>query len=290
MSITQAAHDVGPNRYQSEMPRRVAKTYREFDAQYSAKRRIRSAIRNLAIHGLSIFRSVSRTSGWIRFPYYHHVFDDERRGFERQLSFMKEHGTFIPFDEAIALLRSAAPIAGRYFCLSFDDGLKNCVTNALPILVSSQAPCMFFIATGYVGLCLENFPNPFGYSAAVEFLTWDDCRTMISLGMQIGSHTHSHRSLKALSAGEAAQEMQSSKRQIESELQCSCDHFCAPRGIPDVDFIKDRDPNIAKRLGYDSFATTKRGAMRQSMSPHLLLRDHLIARWGNHQLRYFFSC
>jgi len=273
----------------SPAQRRAVGTYREFENQFSLKRRMRSSLRNVSIRGLSVFRSVSRSSGWIRFPYYHHVFEDERAGFERQIDFMKDYGSFISFDVATTLLKSGGNFAERYFCLSFDDGFRNCITNALPILASKQVPCMFFIATEYIGTCLGNLPNPFGYSVPIEFLTWDDCRKMASAGMQIGSHTCSHRSLKGLRTVDARQELQWSKHRIESELRRSCNHFSAPRGIPDIDFIEKRDPSIAKDLGYHSFSTARRGAMRQGASPYLLLRDHMLARWGNYQLRYFFS-
>jgi hypothetical protein len=51
--------------------------------------RLRDAARTTAIAALSTSRDPKRTSGWIRFPYYHHVFDDERQGFARHLRSFK---------------------------------------------------------------------------------------------------------------------------------------------------------------------------------------------------------
>ena len=105
--------------------------------------------------------------------------DDERRGFDAHLRYMSRHGDFISMDDAVQALVNPAGIGGRYFCVTFDDGVKNCVTNALPILVERRVPAAFFIATDYVGLRLETdwerirpFPQPYtGFRGAFDFVT-----------------------------------------------------------------------------------------------------------------------
>jgi len=63
------------------------RTYRDFAAGQSALARVRELARDAAIRLLSVGRSLDKDN-WIRFPYYHHVFDDERDGFARQLKYM----------------------------------------------------------------------------------------------------------------------------------------------------------------------------------------------------------
>jgi hypothetical protein len=50
-----------------------------------------------------------------------------------------------------------------------------------------------------------------------------------------------------------------------------------------------RDPSLAREAGYASFASGVRGGMAAGGDPFLLKRDHLLANWGEHQLRYFLS-
>ena len=68
-------------------------TYRDFIAGQTLLDRVRGIARNAAILALSTAMSAGRSpdkdEGWIRFPFYHHVFDDERRGFTRQLEFLE---------------------------------------------------------------------------------------------------------------------------------------------------------------------------------------------------------
>jgi len=261
------------------------RTYAAFRRHHTVARRLRAVARNVAISGLALGKSIAGEGGSIRFPYLHHVFDDERKQFEREITYLKRYGSFLSFTEAVALMRSTGPLEGSYFCLSFDDGFKNCLTNALPILAAHDVPCTFFVVTDYLGTTLSGFPNSLGLSVPVEFMTWEDCRQLRAAGMEIGSHTCSHATLQDLSRDVAIREMRVSKERIEQELGCPCAHFCAPRGM----FSSDRDPELARQLGYTSFSTTNRGAMRLGESSYFIKRDAIVANDGVNQLRYFLS-
>ena len=89
------------------------RTYRDFIARQSLAAKARGLARDAALRALSLGRSPAAVSGWIRFPFYHHVFDDERKDFERQLDFMAGLGDFIGLDDAVAMLAAGDPIDGR---------------------------------------------------------------------------------------------------------------------------------------------------------------------------------
>ena len=63
---------------------------------------------------------------------------------------LAQHYQFISLDEAIDVIagRKAPPKNG--LVLTFDDGYRNNVTEALPVLQKHAAPAAFFIATGFV--------------------------------------------------------------------------------------------------------------------------------------------
>ena len=71
------------------------RTYAEFRTYSGNSGRLRAIARDAAVTALSIGRNIMGSSGWIRFPYYHHVFDDERHGFTRQLNYLRRFGEFI---------------------------------------------------------------------------------------------------------------------------------------------------------------------------------------------------
>ena len=276
-------------------PIRPARTYHEFTGGLSWKTRSRAAARDISIRLLSLNCRAARSSGWIRMPYYHHVFDDERQGFARQVDYLSEFGEFIGLDDALALLDSGSVIDGRYFCLSFDDGFKSCATGALPILAERDIPATFYVVTSMIGKILTPGDpiarDGFGFKSnttGLEFLDWDDCRTLSAAGMTIGSHCQNHVQLSSLDAREAEIELRQSREIIENELLLPCRHFCPPFGIPGIDFDPARDGGLVRSAGYQSLATGCRGPNRQGCSPFALRRDQLIAHWGRHQLRYFF--
>ncbi len=255
--------------------------------------RLRETVRTSALFGLSLVSSPKRGSGWLRFPYYHHVFPDERAGFERQLRRMRDWGDFVSLDEAAAIIGENRRLSERLFCVSFDDGFKNCLTNALPILKALNCPAAFFIQTDTVGVNPErdghqlmHFYRHVGHRL-VELMSWEDCRAMLAAGMTIGSHTVSHANLSSLDESSVLDELSRSKAVIELKLGIPCRHSACPWGIPGIHFRLNRDPGLAARAGYATFLTTARGLNRPGDSPLYVRRDHLLANWPDYQLRYF---
>jgi len=271
-------------------------TYREWVGQRPFSARFRQAVRDTSIGLLSIRKGLEQSDDWIRFPYYHHVFSDEADSFARQLKYLKNYGDFISLDDASQMLASKQNFKGRYFCLTFDDGLKCCATYALPVLAKLKIPTCFYIVTEMVGRSFDpDHPiakETFSFRSAttsLEFMSWEDCQMLTSEGMTIGSHSMTHPKFINLDEDKKRTELTESKRQIEGKLGGECNHFCAPYGVPGSDFDLSLDSRLADQAGYASFATGKRGPNRAGDSPYAIRRDHLLAEWGNYQLKYFFS-
>lgn len=280
----------------SESP---VRTYRDYSREYTEpptfRSRLRAVARDVAIFGLATTRRIDRTSGSISFPYYHHVFADEAAGFDRQIAYMQRHGDFITLDEAVTALESSDPLNGRYFSLTFDDGFANCLSVAAPILAARNVPATVYVSTSLVGKTIvqygeaEENDGRFRPTHPVEYLSWSDCRELLAAGIGIGSHSVDHFRLGEMAHDAVVEQMRASKATIERELGINCEHFCCPYGQPDRDFHRDREPQIARELGYRSFATGVRGAMAPGGNPFYLTREHLLGGWDNYQLRYFLS-
>ena len=268
--------------------------YRDFVSNSGPAGKLRSIARDAAVWALSFAAPSPAGREWIRFPFYHHVFDDERRGFARHLDFMAGQGDFVSIEQALAMAASGASLGGRYFCVTFDDGFKNNAVNALPILAERDVPAAFFLAAGYIGTdpgrdrdkLLEFFDDG---ETLMEFMDWDDCRALAEAGMTVGSHTMTHARLAGLDEDQVVVELQSSKQVIEENLGRPCLDFCCPWGRPGEDYMPGRDPGLAAAQGYRSFLTTTRGAMSPGADPMAIQRDHLLANWSARQLRYFFA-
>jgi peptidoglycan/xylan/chitin deacetylase (PgdA/CDA1 family) len=223
------------------------------------------------------------------------VLDDERESFSRQLRSLRHWGDFITLDEAVAALGSSSGLGGRYFCLTFDDGFRNWITNAVPVLKELGIAAAFFFPTKYVGLDVDAdweqiapfYQHSYStYGRFFEFVTWEDCRRIAAAGFTVGSHTHSHVRLSQLPPSEAEEELTLSKQIIEKELGVPCRHFCCPWGQPGKDFDPATHPELARRLGYVSFLTTQEGANYSGQSPFHIRRNDVAPGQGPLLFRY----
>jgi peptidoglycan/xylan/chitin deacetylase (PgdA/CDA1 family) len=274
----------------------IINTYKDFNSGQRIGTEIRNLARKVIIGGLSPTKNITNETDWIRFPYYHHVFDDERSGFERQLKYLKNFGEFISMDDACSMIRNKKPIDGRYFCLSFDDGFFNCYSNMMNITAGLNIPVIIYLPTDFIGLKIskagdqEKILRFYAYEQKlVPFLDWEDCRKMLGHKITFGSHTCSHANLIKITDEEIEKELLLSKQKIEKNLGIDCNHFACPWGRPEIDFDPEKTSAIAIKTGYASFATTARGRMTNADDLLMLKRDHILANWENFQLKYFFS-
>lgn len=240
---------------------------------------------------------ISTDRDWILFPYYHHVLDDERQGFDRHLKFMRRFGEFLSLDDAVDAMQNPAGIGGRYFCVTFDDGFKNCATNATPILVDHGCPAAFFVPTDYIGWQLDRdwevlrhfFAGAKKFGVLMDFLDWDDCRAMAAAGMTIGSHTCGHVRLAGLAPDQLQRQLRDSKAVIEERVGMPCVHFACPWGTPGRDFDPDQHAECLRKIGYRSLLTTCRGPNLSGASPYMIRREETRAAEGTWLLRYFWT-
>jgi len=273
----------------------VVKTYSQFADGQGLSAMLREQARNMTIAGLSMRKSISGNN-WIKLPYYHHVFDDERKGFERQLKYLKNFGEFISMDDVWKMVQEDKKIDGKYFCVSFDDGFLNCYDNMMPITQALDIPVIIYLPTTYINLDYnqpahaEKIKNFYPEKPRlVAFLSWQQCKEMMQAKVSFGSHTVHHANLMKLDAAGIEKELSASKQEMEMQLGVACEHFACPWGRSGIDFDAAITTPIAKKLGYKTFATTNRGTVTIGDNLYTLKRDHLLANWGNYQLKYFFG-
>lgn len=69
--------------------------------------------------------------------------------FDTHMQALRTHFNCLPLGEAVTRLRKGT-LPPRAACVTFDDGYRDNVEVALPILRKHQVPAIFFIATGYL--------------------------------------------------------------------------------------------------------------------------------------------
>lgn len=271
-------------------------TLKEFSSNENWISDLRLLFRNSLIKVLATGKDIKSSNNWIQFPYYHHVFDDERAGFEKQLKYLKNFGEFISMDDACMMIQSKESINGRFFSVSFDDGFYSTYSNMMSISAELNVPVIIYLPTKFIGLNCDKsedlelikkfYPED---PKMIPFLTWENCLEMLNYNVSFGSHTVSHANLANISAASLEFELKESKKEIEKKLNVECNHFACPWGRIGVDFYPEKTSSLAKKLGYVSFATTNRGIMENGDDLYQVNRQHLMANWDVHQLKYFFG-
>jgi len=71
--------------------------------------------------------------------------------FAEQLRYLAQHCTVVSLDQVIAAARDAAELPDRAVLITFDDGYRDNVDVALPLLEQHRASATVFLATDFVG-------------------------------------------------------------------------------------------------------------------------------------------
>jgi peptidoglycan/xylan/chitin deacetylase (PgdA/CDA1 family) len=164
----------------------------------------------------------------LRLLYCHNVLDHQRKKFESIIRYLQSVGEFVTTDRVLDILHGRVRLERNSFHISFDDGMRNIVENALPILREYGVPAILFVPTAIVSAPKGKFVEirrVLGASGVdAEIVTWSDLERMQAAGFAIGSHTRTHallaNCLKSASAIE--DEIAGSKLDLERRLGIEC--------------------------------------------------------------------
>ncbi|MEY9942384.1 polysaccharide deacetylase family protein [Streptacidiphilus sp. MAP5-3] len=142
--------------------------------------------------------------------------------------------------------------------LTFDDGYADFPREVVPVLRRHG-----FTATAYVVAGRMGGHNAWDADAPRKpLVTIAQVRAMASAGVEIGSHSLSHRRMKGLPAEELALETRRSKELLESVVEAPVAGFCYPYGLFDDAAIGAvREAGYGYGVGIGHHAGTSRWAL-----------------------------
>ena len=230
---------------------------------------------------------------YLRCLYCHGVFDEDLPKFAAFLDRLTSIGMFLSSEEVVSIARSERKRSGRYFHLSFDDGFKNNLTNAAPVLKERGIPATFFVPPAHIGAdwsrareyCVERLH----LAGPVEILSWQDCCELVNEGFDVGSHTYSHCRLSELTGDQLKHEIVDSKHMLEDKLGSSVDHFSWPYGRKS-DYSPEAS-DLIESAGYRGCFGAFRGrVVRGKTDPYSIPRHQFEASWPvSHSLYFAFG-
>jgi peptidoglycan/xylan/chitin deacetylase (PgdA/CDA1 family) len=152
--------------------------------------------------------------------------------------------------------------------LTFDDGFRNFLTVAAPLLVARSIPATVFLITDKVAL--ENGQRQSSWSPEDDHksLSWGEVRTLKEqFGFEFGSHTCSHSRLLGLSPQETERELLHSLNDLMTNLAVDRPALSYPKGEYSTLLAAE-----AQKVGYACAVTTDRGCNEIDHDPFTLGR------------------
>lgn len=258
------------------------------DAFYPPKgtARVKELTRRAIISLLAALPTSNRPPS-LRLLYCHYVFDDQVKRFETTLRALLSLGDFVDSATLIKIIAGTHTLTRDVFHLSFDDGFKNVISNAMPILRRYGIPAIFFVPTSQV---LEE-AGPLSRSEhshgprPIEMATWYDLERAASLGFEIGSHTRRHARLSGLSMRAMEDEIYGSREDLIRRLG-RCRYISWPYGrSSDVDVTA---LSVVEKAGYEACF----GAFRSRVLPGItsrfrIPRHHFEVQWPITHIQFF---
>jgi len=150
---------------------------------------------------------------------YHSIADDTDdpyavrvNSFRDQITWLSDHGfEVITLSSLLQLVQMQSYNKLRKkVVITFDDGYKNFITNALPILLDSGTPATVFIITNLFGsrASWKKFdPN-------IQLMSEEEVCYIKAQGINLGSHTATHAKLTLLDHDELQRQLKDSREKL----------------------------------------------------------------------------
>jgi peptidoglycan/xylan/chitin deacetylase (PgdA/CDA1 family) len=201
----------------------------------------------------------------VRILTYHRVVADDQDPFAvspgdfvRQMETLAQTARVVDLGTALSGLGAGDGSASR-IVVSFDDGTRDFMTEAAPVLSRLGLPSVIYVNPSRVG-------EP-------GFLGWDDLLELSRAGVEVGSHSLEHRSLGSLTQGEVRRQVVESRRALEDRLGLEVSALAYPYGT-----VRDFNEWIKAEVstaGYRSACTAINGVNGPGADPMALRRTKI---------------
>lgn len=141
---------------------------------------------------------------------------------------------------------------GKVVGITFDDGYKNNLTHAAPLLVRYNFRATCYVVSSAIGR--DNFWDRDVGIPTNAIMDENELKAWSGLGLEIGCHTATHPDLTLLDSDEQKHELEKSKLILEGILNKRVRQFCYPYGR-----YTEQSSGLLKELGFKTATTMNRG-------------------------------
>jgi peptidoglycan/xylan/chitin deacetylase (PgdA/CDA1 family) len=193
--------------------------------------------------------------------------------FDEQMAQLHELGfKVVGLDDVLAYYGDGAELPERSVLITFDDGYRDNLEHAAPVLERHGYPAVLFVPIAYLD---DRLPLPHEERLAARgvvnsTLDWGELAELEAAGVRVESHGISHRPLADLALDEAAREIVLSKLRLEDRLGRHVRSFAYVKGSEA--HYKPVHLSLLRQAGYDVAFTSVSGSNDRSTDPLRLHR------------------
>jgi peptidoglycan/xylan/chitin deacetylase (PgdA/CDA1 family) len=176
--------------------------------------------------------------------------------------------------EPVALDRALGRLderpTGRYVCVTFDDGYRDVLEYAIPVLRELRIPATVFVPSAVI----SGAARLYWYRQQPPLFSWSELREIAREELfGVGSHTRTHPALPQIPDASAWQEISRSKLDVEENIGQQVTSFAYPAGL-----YGEREVQMVRDAGYEVGLTTQPGVNEPGHPPRALCRTTIGRR------------
>lgn len=184
-----------------------------------------------------------------------------RRAFRRQMLVLRVLGYRpIPFAELVVALRENRFPPPRAVVITIDDGYRDNLEVAAPVLARHGFPATLFLVSQRLGAANDWDTEP--PTGGRPLMSAAQASEMRAMGHELGAHTRTHCSLPEAGDEEVTEQIAGSRRDLEAELGVEVRSFAYPYGRCD-----ERAVEAARSAGFAGACTTHPALTRLDEDP-----------------------
>jgi peptidoglycan/xylan/chitin deacetylase (PgdA/CDA1 family) len=196
--------------------------------------------------------------------------------FDEQMSHLKELGyTVVGLDAVLDYYAHGAPLPEGATLITFDDGYRDVLENAMPVLQKHGYPAVLFVPIAYMQ---DAMPLPHELLLVQQgvrnaTVDWNDLAALEAGGVRIESHGIAHKPLAEIELDEAVREITISKLRLEERLGRPVRSFAYVKGSEA--HFHSVHVSLVQQAGYELAFTSVSGANGADTDPLRLRRYNI---------------
>lgn len=204
---------------------------------------------------------------------YHSIADPTERAsrftispkmFAEHMAYLDGEGhRCLTVSQLLPVLAGSQALPAKAVLVTFDDGYRDFLTDALPIMERHGIASTLYVVSGFMG----EGDRPGRNRSGDAMLTWGELAEVTGRGVEVGGHTHTHPMLDTLPHAAATEEITRCKDLIESHVGATAASFAYPHGYSSA-WVR----TAVKRAGYTSACAVRNAMSHTADDPFAIAR------------------